>query len=208
MRHLQYLTNLGEVCATRVVSHMVEGMEERTNRDVDDDAIYLPRYMTIRSCYKRYMNMLGYNAWTMGSGVSIIERDDGKDIDTDDFVSFPTYFYTWKSKFPMLKVSKPAEDICQYCYAFANRHKYLANRSLHQGGVGDDGNDNGGNDLAANDGDKEEGAEEEATNDGERCATPIRGVNLNTPEASCTEVEEERELMLLKAAEHIKMARA
>ena len=71
-----------------------------------------------------------------------------------------------------------------------------------------DGNDNGGNDLAANDGNKEEGAEEEATNDGERCATPIRGVNLNTPEASCTEVEEERELMLLKAAEHIKMARA
>ena len=74
---------------TRVVSHMVEGMEERTNRDMDDNAIYLPRYMTIRSCYKRYINMLGYNAQTTGSGVSIIECDDGKDIDTDDFVSFP-----------------------------------------------------------------------------------------------------------------------
>ena len=215
MRHLQYLTNLGEVRATRVVSHMVEGMEERTNHGLDDDAIYLPRYMTIRSCYKWHMNMLRYNAWTTGSGVSIIERDDGKDIDTDDFVSFPTYFHMWKSKFPKLKASKPAEDICQYCYAFANRHKYLANRSLRQGGDGDDGDDTNDGDLPTDDGNEEEGAEEEATNDGEeatndgeRCATPIRGVNLNTPEASCTEVEEERELMLLEAAEHIKMARA
>ena len=127
MRHLQYLANLGEVRATRVVSTVVEGMEESTNCDVDDDAIYLPRYMTIRSCYKRYMNMLGYNAWTTGSGVTIIERADGNDIDTDDFIGFPTYFYTWKSTFLKLKVSKPVEDICQYCYAFANRHKYLAN---------------------------------------------------------------------------------
>jgi hypothetical protein len=190
MTHLQYLTNLGEVRATRVVSHMVEGMEERTNRDVDDDVIYLPRYMTFRSCYKWYMNMLGYNARTTGSGVTIIEHDDGKDIDADDFVSFPTYFYTWKSKFPKLKVSKPAEDICQYCYAFAHRHKYLANRSLREGGDSDDGDDNGGDDLATGDGNEEEGAEEETTIDGERCATPIRGVNLNTPEASCTVVEE------------------
>ena len=46
------------------------------------------------------------------------------------------------------------------------------------------------------------------TTDGESRATPIRGVSLNTPESSCREVEEERELMLLEAAEHIKMARA
>ncbi len=127
MRHLQYLTNLGKGRATRVISTVVEGMEESTNCDVDDDAIYLPRYMTIRSCYKRYMNMLRYNARTTGSGVTIIERADSNDIDTDDFVRFPTYFYTWKSKFPKLKVSKPVEDICQYCYAFANWHKYLVN---------------------------------------------------------------------------------
>ena len=187
---------------------MVEGMEEHTNRDVDEDAIYLPRYMTIRSCYKRYMNILGYNVRTSGSGVSIVEREDGKDIDRDDFVSFPTYFYTWKSKFPKLKVSKPVEDICQYCYAFANRHKYLANRSLRQGDDGDDGNDDGGNDFETNDGDEEDGAEEEVTTDRESRATPIRGLSLNTPESSCREVEEERELMLLEAAEHIKMARA
>ena len=105
-------------------------------------------------------------------------------------------------------MSKPVEDICHYCYAFANRHKYLANR--RQGGDGDDGDDNGGDDLDTDDGDEEEGAAEEevASNDRSRCTTPIRGVNLNTPEASRTEVEEERELMLLEAAEHIKMARA
>ena len=115
MRHLQYLTHLGEVRATCVVSTIVKGMEERTNRDMDDDAIYLPRYMTIRSCYKRYMNMLGYNVRTLGSGANIIDQDDGKDIEKDEnFVSFPTYFYTWKTKFPNLKVSTPIEDICQH----------------------------------------------------------------------------------------------
>ncbi len=31
---------------------------------------------------------------------------------------------------PQLRVSKPVEDICQYCYAFFNRHRYLLNRAI------------------------------------------------------------------------------
>ena len=49
------------------------------------------------------------------------------------------YYYKWKQLYPHLKVSRPpAEDICQYCYAFCNCHRYLANHSLF--GVGGDGN--------------------------------------------------------------------
>ena len=29
-------------------------------------------------------------------------------------------------------MSRPAEDICQYCYTFANRHRYLSRQSGKQ----------------------------------------------------------------------------
>ena len=119
MRHLQYLTNLGEVRATRVVSTVVKGMEERTNPDVDDDAIYLPRYMTIRSCYKRYMNMLGCNAWTTGSVVTIIECADGNDIR-------PLYYLS-ATKFAKSPTPTDSEEIA---YVAALRVVILALRHL------------------------------------------------------------------------------
>ncbi len=31
--------------------------------------------------------------------------------------------------FPQLKVSRQLEDICQYCYTFANQHRYLSRQS-------------------------------------------------------------------------------
>jgi hypothetical protein len=54
----------------------------------------------------------------------------------------------WKTRHPYLKVSKPAEDIFQYCYTFANRHKILTEQEQQQqqqsdddGGDGDDDDD-------------------------------------------------------------------
>jgi hypothetical protein len=65
-----------------------------------------------------------------------------------DFVTFPTYYYKWKTNFPKLKVSKPVKDICAYCYAFTNHHKYLVNCAI---GRGDDGsNDDEGDDNVEN----------------------------------------------------------
>jgi hypothetical protein len=42
-----------------------------------------------------------------------------------DYVTFSTYWSTWKTLYPHMKVSRPAEDICSYCYTFANRHCIL-----------------------------------------------------------------------------------
>ena len=133
MRHFEYHLELGEVRATRTVSTLVDGMQGRTNRDNDDEAIFLPRYMGYRNCYKRYMASLGYNVRTTGSGVTIVEpREDGEPEDPSEYVSFPSYFYKWKEHFPQLRVSKAMEDICQYCYAFSNRHRYLSNRAIRR----------------------------------------------------------------------------
>ena len=38
-------------------------------------------------------------------------------------------------EYPQLKVSGPAEDICNHYFVFANRHRYLANKKY--GGVKD-----------------------------------------------------------------------
>ncbi len=85
----------GEVRATRVVTTLVEGMEARVNRNNDDNERYLPMSMGYRNCYKQYLASLGYtNVWSTASGAFILgEREDGEAVDSDDFVSFPTYYY-------------------------------------------------------------------------------------------------------------------
>ena len=131
MRHLEHLTKLGEVRATQSVATLVDGTLGHANWDEIDEAIYLPMSMGYRSCYKRYMSSLGYSVRSTATGVLIVERQageyDNEPVNPKEFVSYPTYYYKWKRDFPNLKVSKPVEDICPYCYAFANRHRYLAN---------------------------------------------------------------------------------
>ena len=78
-------------------------------------------------------------------------------------------------------VSTPVKDICAYCYAFANRHKYLANRAI---GRGDDGvDDDEGNVNVEN----QQSVDATNADDGkEGTADSSLGVdvNLNAPEAS------------------------
>ena len=151
MRHFKYLVQLGgEVRATGIITALVEGMQTCVNRDDDDNARYLPRHMGYRNCYKQYMSSLGYtNVRSIASGAFIVgEQEDREAEDSGDFVSLYTYCYKWKTSFPKLRVSKPVGDICVYCYAFANRRKYLANRTIRHGDDG--GDDNEGNDKVGN----------------------------------------------------------
>jgi hypothetical protein len=60
-RHFEYLSNLGEVRATKVVSTLVNGMQGRINCNDASNMTYLPISMGYHSCYKRYMKSLGYN---------------------------------------------------------------------------------------------------------------------------------------------------
>ncbi len=118
--------------------------------------------------------------------------------------------------FPQLKVSKAVEVICQYCYAFANHHRYLSNSALRSDSDGTDDNegsdeeDNGiGIGLTSIDIDGDDG-DEEGTDGSTLAQSPCHDdVRRNTSEAAWRQNDEERrELMLLEAAEHIKMARA
>ncbi len=65
-------------------------------------------------------------------GACIVMGEDSKELDAGEYCSFPTYFNLWKRDFPDLKVSWPVEDICKDCYAFASRHRYLANHTMRR----------------------------------------------------------------------------
>ncbi len=61
--HMEYLLELGEVHATRVVATLVDGVQGHANREDTVDMVYLPISMGFCSCgYKLYMNLLGF--WT------------------------------------------------------------------------------------------------------------------------------------------------
>ena len=197
VRHFEYLKNLGEVRATRVVTTLVDGMGGHVNRDDDIDVTYLPISMGYRVCYKRYMKSLGYDIqMTALGGFVVTAKDDGKEVDPSEYVTFPTYFNMWKRDYKDLKVSRPVEDICKDCYVFANRHRHLANHTMRQD-MGDDGSDS---DNSTDDGDVDSNF---ADDDGE----PTVEANIDQPDAAGNPNEEMRELMLLQAAEHVKMAR-
>ena len=128
--HLDYLLELGKVRATRVVATLSDdgGVQGHANRDDMVDMVYLPISMGYRNCYKRYMHSLGYKIRCKPDGAKYIVDGivDGKPSD-HGYVSFLAYYNKWKREYPQLKVSRPAEDFCNHCFIFANRHRYLAN---------------------------------------------------------------------------------
>ena len=91
--------------------------------------VYLPISMGYQNCYKRYMHSLGYKIRCKPDGAFIVDGIvDGKSSD-HGYISYLAYYMKWKREYPQLKVSRPAEDICNHCFVFANRHMYLANHS-------------------------------------------------------------------------------
>jgi hypothetical protein len=203
LHHFEYLKNLGEVRATRVVSTLVDGMGGHANRDNNIDVTYLPISMGYRSCYKRYMKALGYDVRTTPMGGFVVTADDeGQEVDPGAYVTFPTYLNLWKRDFKNLKVSRPAEDICKDCYVFANRHRHLAH---HQHTTTSRRHEDG-DDVLRSDSDSDSAGSSDVDDDADVGRTI--NVDLNSAEAASNGADEERELMLLQAAEHVKMARS
>ena len=125
--HFTELLGLGEVRATRFVSAWVNGQLERTTRDDDNEEVYLPLSSGYRPCYYRYMRDIGYIAKPDAKGRVKITTDPKFEGDMEQcYIDLRTYVRIWKRDYPKLKVSKPAEDICELCFRFANRHRFLA----------------------------------------------------------------------------------
>jgi hypothetical protein len=199
--HMEYLLELGEVRATRVVATLVDGIQGRANREDTVDNVYLPMSMGYRNCYNRYMNSLGFKTRCKANGelvVDGIEMEEGgrkkKPIELG-YVSFTMYYRNWKNKFSQLKVSRPAEDICQYCFVFSNRHRYFADHSAREVSTCGVNNDDDDTNI-------DEPSEVMIAGGGQQ------GIDINLPESAVSQEEESRELMVFQSAMHIRRARA
>ncbi len=97
------------------------------------------------------MDLLGYKVTCTPNGLIMIEGEGGKAVNIDEFISFVSYFSKSKKDSPQLKVSRPADNICAYCFTFANRHRYLARHDNITPGEVDDDSGGDGNDETIRD---------------------------------------------------------
>jgi hypothetical protein len=112
---------------------------------------------------------------------------------------FP-YYLKWKTNHPSLKVSWPAEDICYYCYTFANKHKILSNHTY----TTEDG-EGMNKEMIVSDADEVDDGNDIDVDD---LVNLLNKTKLGKPELASTKVEEAKELLILECAKHIDMARA
>jgi len=141
------------------------------------------------------MVSLGYKVTVGPNGMLKAEGADG----TEDAVALSTYYTKWKTDYPSLKVSRPAEDICYYCYTFANKHKMLSNNTKHTRPADGEGDIND-EEMIDSDANDNENVKE--------LAKILENTHLDKLDSASTKVEEAKELLILECSQHIDMARA
>jgi hypothetical protein len=224
------LEKLGEARATRSVRTMC-GV---SNRDEDDGkSVYLPSHMSIRNCYGRLLDELGFKIETFHDGSFTVEWiGEG---DTANYPDLTTFYNIWKRDFGHIKVSPAYEDICEQCWKFSNRNKWMDNTDS----VNSDADDalfveDTFEDTGPRDDDEESDQEENGSNRDNNSANSQKSTANESAEKSASvsidvdalvedgnEDEKEtpeqkklrlrtesREQMILRANLHISMARA
>jgi hypothetical protein len=138
------------------------------------------------------MESLGYKVTVGPNGSLKAEGADG----TEDAVALSTYYTKWKTDYPSLKVSWPAQDICYYCYTFANKHKILSNDTKNTRPADGEGDIN---DEEMIDFDDNENIKE--------LAKILDNTHLDKLDSASSKVEEAKELLIKECSDHIDMAR-
>ena len=220
--HFKVLMQLGEVRATRFVSVETEGggTQVTTRDDNDLEDVYLPAATNgIRPCYYRWCKERGWEVEPKSNGTckkTIIEVGSEQPI-----VCLQTYYQFWKRHYKNLKVSSRAEDICAYCFQYANRRKFnLSDNQLYPDPDSTKGKQSSEESTSGDEGgsDEEEGgAEEPPAEEGNADTITITiprfedgedAPAVNPDEMAPNPGDESAEQMLLRAAKHIKCARA
>lgn len=113
-----------EPTAMRFVREKTGLMTERDKEEVD----LLPTYFTKRSLYKRYCFEQGWNTRTSSTGTpeKQTRREDSvwSSGTPQVIVSWRTFLRFWEHNYPLLRVGKPSEDICNACHKYCNQLKF------------------------------------------------------------------------------------
>ena len=115
-KHFEYLHRVAKDRAVKEIKTVVDGEGGRANCMDTKGNVYLPIHMVYRNCYYRCMESLGYTVTVCLNGtLTVVEENpttNTNDEEQRDYVTFPTYWSKWKTLYPHMKVSRPAEDIC------------------------------------------------------------------------------------------------
>lgn len=129
--HMEELRKESGPIATRFVR---EETGEVTTRDDNDKSEYLSPAWSKRQCYASYCRSRGVIITTNNKGTitkTLLPSAAAGDGVIPSVPSWSSYEAFWQRQYPFLKVSRPAEDICSYCYVFHNKHKARVRSSYH-----------------------------------------------------------------------------
>jgi hypothetical protein len=119
VQHFEDLRKEAGPIATRFVR---ERTGETTTRDDAEGVEYLAPDFSKRQCYYKYCATRGVNVTANNKGTLSFEAIDGMTrLPTPSWSAYHTF---WMKEYATLRVSRPAEDICSYCYVFHNRFRY------------------------------------------------------------------------------------
>ena len=199
--HFEELQREAEPIATRYVREVTG---ETSLRDDQDDLLFLPPYLTVRGCYAKFcFEKRGVKITTTNKG-NVKKAAAAGEGEPKSVPSWQAYVKYWKEKHPLLKVRKPTEDICSYCYKFYNLHKFRSNTppSTEDDATTDAADSGSGSIEARVDLDSEDEETQQQHKDGD-ATTDLSDAAVGV-EASTALMEK----AILEAADHVKRARA
>lgn len=172
------LSQLGAPRATKLVTGLsADRLTVRTElKDADADIVELPACYRKRSLYRSFLQE---NDWEVSfDNKSRMTKEGTVPISWPSFVSF------WRTNYPKIVISRPAEDICDECVIYANQHKYLQSKQ-QRGRLKKSSDDSSSSD--------EEEDEDEPVPLGDDKQEALR---------------DQQEDLIVNAAKHVQMARA
>ena len=122
------LTRLAAPRATKLITSLTaDGSQVQLElKNADPELIELPFCHSKRAIYRSYLAEIGWKAEYDSLSRQTDKEMAGVAAETDDPISWPTFCRFWQLHFPKLVIQRAAEDICDDCVIFANRHKYLS----------------------------------------------------------------------------------
>ncbi|KAG7370302.1 hypothetical protein IV203_028048 [Nitzschia inconspicua] len=119
--HFEEIKREAEPIATRYVRELTG---ESTLRDGEDNMLYLPPFVTMRRCDGKFcLDKRGMRVITTNNGNTsfVTATPNGETKRVPSWSGYCTY---WKDNYRNLRIRKPTEDICNYCFKIYNFHKF------------------------------------------------------------------------------------
>ena len=84
----------------------------------------IPSSSSKRRMYQRFYGERGWEVKTTARGTTKTTRKAGQELTSKLICHWATFQRFWKREYPLLRLPKPAADICSDCHVYHNRFRY------------------------------------------------------------------------------------